>query len=65
MAGTNYFLTILIGETDCEVGDIANAGQEFDKVNCTINLDHDNNYQVEFVVILFIGHYYAYAIVIL
>merc|ERR1719410_3139021 len=50
VAGTNYFLTILIGETDCKVGNIANAGQEFDKVNCTINLDHDNNYQCDVVV---------------
>ena len=50
VAGTNYFLTILVGETDCEVGDITNAKNEFDKVNCTINLEHDNNHQCDVVV---------------
>lgn len=50
VAGTNYFLTILVGETDCEVGDVTNNAEEFDKVNCTINLEHDNNYQCDVVV---------------
>ena len=44
VAGTNYFLTVLVGETDCPVSD------EFDKINCTINLDHDNNHQCDVVV---------------
>merc|ERR1711936_989819 len=50
VAGTNYFLTIIIGESDCEVVDIENAVQEFDKEQCTINLEHDNNYMCEVVV---------------
>ena len=50
MAGTNYFLTVLVGETDCEVGDVTNNEEEFNKVNCTINLEHDNNYQCDVVV---------------
>merc|ERR1719410_1038233 len=57
VAGTNYFLTILIGETDCEVGDITNAAEEFDKVNCTINLEHDNNYQCDVVVYKPVANY--------
>merc|ERR1712029_972358 len=39
-----------MGRNYCEVGDISNAGEEFDKVNCTINLEHDNNYQCDVVV---------------
>jgi len=50
VAGTNYFLTILVGESDCEVGDVNNAAEEFNKVNCTINLEHDNNHQCDVVV---------------
>jgi len=50
VAGTNFFLTVIIGESDCEVGDIQNAVDEFDKEQCTINLEHDNNYMCEVVV---------------
>jgi len=50
VAGTNFFLTLIIGESDCEVGDIESADQEFDKEQCTINLEHDNNYMCEVVV---------------
>ena len=41
---------MIIGESDCEVGDIQNAVDEFDKEQCTINLEHDNNYMCEVVV---------------
>jgi len=44
VAGTNFFLTIFVGETDCPVQ------QEFNKENCTINLEHDKNYQCDVVV---------------
>ena len=50
VAGTNYFLTVIIGESDCEVGNIENSVSEFDKEECTINLEHDNNYMCEVVV---------------
>ena len=41
---------MLVGETDCEVENINNAAEEFDKVNCTINLERDSNYQCDVVV---------------
>ena len=50
VAGTNFFLTIFVGETDCPVTSIEQAEQEFSKENCTINLEHDNNYQCYVVV---------------
>ena len=43
VAGTNFFLTIFVGETDCPVSSIERAELEFSKENCTINLEHDNN----------------------
>ena len=50
VAGTNFFLTIFVGETDCPVTMIDQAELEFNKENCTINLEHDNNYQCDVVV---------------
>ena len=44
VAGTNYLLTIVIGESDCPVeGD-------FSQEDCVINLDHENNLQCRVVV---------------
>jgi len=47
VAGTNFFLTIIVGESDCDFDDASN---EFDKEQCTINLDHDNNHMCDVVV---------------
>jgi len=44
VAGTNYLLTVVIGESDCPVeGD-------FSQEDCVINLDHENNLQCRVVV---------------
>lgn len=37
MAGTNYLLTLLVGESDCPVT------EDFSQEDCVINLDHGNN----------------------
>merc|ERR1712142_357005 len=42
VAGTNFFLTLIIGESDCKV-----ENAEFDKEQCTINKELDNNYMCE------------------
>jgi len=44
VAGTNYLLTIVVGESDCPVGG------DFSQEDCVINLDHENNLQCRVVV---------------
>ena len=46
----NYHLTVIVGETDCQVKNISNHEQEFNEENCVINLDHDNNHMCDVVV---------------
>ena len=47
VAGTNFFLTIFVGETDCPVKGPGQTSLKFNKEECTINLEHDNNYQCD------------------
>ena len=44
VAGTNYFLTVTLGESDCPVS------QDFSGQECVINLEHENNVQCRVVV---------------
>lgn len=44
VAGTNYFLTIVIGESNCPVEG------KFSQEDCVIDLDHENNLQCRVVV---------------
>ena len=44
VAGTNYLLTIVIGESDCPME------SDFSQEDCVINLDHENNLQCRVVV---------------
>ena len=48
--GMYYHLTVIVGETDCQVNNISNHEQEFNEEICVINLDHDNNHICDVVV---------------
>ena len=47
---TNYYMTVIVGESDCPVKNITNHVNENDHEKCVINLDHENNHICEVVI---------------